>query len=90
MGGQPVLGGAFLLPEGELLQRRQQLASTSSPAAQEMARLRATSLDSRMAPAPSPMQSPPWLVRATSLTLKQCDLTAGAVSNLGQYFLPAT
>ncbi|EIE20286.1 hypothetical protein COCSUDRAFT_67565 [Coccomyxa subellipsoidea C-169] len=68
MGGQPVLGGAFLLPEGELLQRRQQLASTSSPAAQEMARLRATSLDSRMAPAPSPMQSPPWLMRKEQRT----------------------
>ena len=66
MGGQPVLGGAFMLPEGELLQRRQNLASTSSPAAREMAKLRATSLDSRAAPGPSCMQIPPWLVRNMS------------------------
>lgn len=62
MGGQPVLGGAFMLPESQLLQHRQRLASTSSPAAREMARLRATSVDSRSPTPSTSMQSPPWLM----------------------------
>lgn len=62
MGGFPVLGG-LMASESELLQLRQKLSSTSSPAAREMAHLRATSLDSRLAPAAPSQQIAPWLVR---------------------------
>jgi hypothetical protein len=59
MGGMPALG-AFVMPEGELMQHRQALTATSSPAAREMARLRAASSNSRMS---EPAHNPSWLVR---------------------------